>query len=38
MYEGPPPQWQPAGKLVQEDGGVRFMDNFLLGTIYEEVC
>ncbi len=31
-------KWQPKGKLVKEDGGVRFMDGFLLGTVYDEVC
>ena len=31
-------KWQPAGKLVKEDGGIRFMDSFLLGTVYDEVC
>ena len=30
-------KWHPAGKLVKEDGGVRFMDSFLLGTVYDEV-
>lgn len=29
--------WKPAGKLVVEDGAVRFMDNFLWATVYEEV-
>lgn len=28
--------WKPAGKLVIEDGAVRFMDNFLWATVYEE--
>ena len=37
LYDEPKPKWQPAGKLVEEDGGVRFMDNFLLGTVYDEV-
>ena len=31
-------KWQPKGKLVKEDGGVRFMDGFLLGTVCDEVC
>jgi len=26
------------GRLVKEDGGTRFMDSIILGTIYEEVC
>lgn len=30
-------RWQPTGKLVNEDGNVRFMDSPLLGVIYEEV-
>jgi hypothetical protein len=30
-------RWQPTGKLVQEDGTLRFVDNPLLGHIYEEV-
>lgn len=30
-------QWQPVGKLVKEDGGFRFMDSVILGTIYDEV-
>lgn len=31
-------RWQPAGKLVKEDGTVRFVDNPMLGVIYDEVC
>ncbi|KAK4122144.1 hypothetical protein N657DRAFT_492261 [Parathielavia appendiculata] len=31
-------RWQPTGKLVQEDGNVRFVDNPLLGQIFDEVC
>ncbi|KAI0424388.1 c6 zinc finger domain-containing protein [Xylaria sp. FL1042] len=27
----------PEGKLVKEDGGVRFMDRFLLGMLYDEL-
>ncbi|KAK3370351.1 fungal-specific transcription factor domain-containing protein [Podospora didyma] len=30
-------KWQPAGKLVKEDGGVRFVDNFMLGVVYDEL-
>jgi hypothetical protein len=26
------------GRLVKEDGGTRFMDSIILGTIYDEVC
>ncbi|KAK0727861.1 fungal-specific transcription factor domain-containing protein [Lasiosphaeria miniovina] len=38
FYEETQPKWQPPGKLVKEDGGgVRFMDNFLLGTVYDEL-
>ncbi len=37
-YDDPYLKWQPKGKLVKEDGGVRFMDSFLLGTVYDEVC
>jgi hypothetical protein len=31
-------QWEPKGKLIREGGGMRFMDSYLLGTIYDEVC
>ncbi|KAK0719636.1 fungal-specific transcription factor domain-containing protein [Lasiosphaeris hirsuta] len=37
LYDEAYTKWQPQGKLVKEDGGVRFMDNFLLGTIYDEL-
>jgi hypothetical protein len=37
MFDDNYMRWQPAGKLVKEDGGIRFMDNFLFGTIYDEV-
>lgn len=30
-------QWQPMGKLVNEDGNIRFVDSPLLGIIHEEV-
>lgn len=30
-------RWQPAGKLVREDGNVRFVDNPLLQVVYDEV-
>lgn len=36
--EDPIPKWKPAGKLIEEDGGVRFMDSYLLTTVYDEVC
>jgi hypothetical protein len=31
-------RWQPTGKLVREDGNIRFVDNPMLGAIYDEVC
>ncbi|GJD01469.1 C6 zinc finger protein [Colletotrichum higginsianum] len=37
-YQNNELNWKPAGKLVVEDGAVRFMDNFLWATVYEEVC
>ncbi|KAJ9148311.1 C6 zinc finger domain-containing protein [Pleurostoma richardsiae] len=37
VYDDPYLKWNPAGKLVVEDGGVRFMDSFLLGTVYDEL-
>lgn len=31
-------EWQPNGKLiVEDDGGVRFVDSLLLGTVHEEL-
>ena len=31
-------KWKPAGKLVvEDDGGVRFMDSILLGTMHDEL-
>ncbi|KAL0933592.1 fungal specific transcription factor domain-containing protein [Colletotrichum truncatum] len=36
-YENHQMNWKPAGKLVVEDGSVRFMDNFLWATVYEEL-
>lgn len=30
-------QWQPTGKLVRENGSMRFMDSPLLGNVYDEV-
>lgn len=35
--EDPTQKWKPAGKLFEEDGGVRFMDSYLLTTVYDEV-
>ncbi|KZL83821.1 fungal specific transcription factor domain-containing protein [Colletotrichum incanum] len=33
QYENNEMNWKPAGKLVVEDGAVRFMDNFLWATL-----
>lgn len=30
--------FKPAYKFVQEDGGSRFMESRVFGTIFEEVC
>lgn len=30
-------KWKPAGKMVKDDGGVRFMDSYLWANIHEEV-
>lgn len=35
--EDPLPNWKPAGKLIEEGGGVRFMDSYLLTTVWDEV-
>ncbi|ROV92689.1 hypothetical protein VSDG_06579 [Cytospora chrysosperma] len=35
--DDPIPKWKPAGKLIEEDGGLRFMDSYLLGTVYDEL-
>ncbi|KAK1624117.1 C6 zinc finger protein [Colletotrichum phormii] len=37
QYENHEINWKPAGKLVTEDGAVRFTDNFLWTTVYEEL-
>ncbi|KAK4210821.1 activator of stress genes 1 [Rhypophila decipiens] len=37
QYDDPYLKWHPGGKLVKEDGGVRFMDSYLLGTVYDEL-
>ncbi|EXF76921.1 C6 zinc finger protein [Colletotrichum fioriniae PJ7] len=37
QYENHEINWKPAGKLVAEGGTVRFMDNFLWATVYEEL-
>ncbi|KAK0635818.1 fungal-specific transcription factor domain-containing protein, partial [Bombardia bombarda] len=36
-YSDPFLKWQPPGKLVKEDGGVRFTDSALLVTVYDEL-
>ncbi|KAI9149563.1 transcription factor [Paramyrothecium foliicola] len=30
-------KWSPAGKVVTEDSGVRFMDNYLWASVYDEL-
>jgi hypothetical protein len=30
-------KWQPEGRLIREDGSVRFMDSPLLSIVYDEV-
>jgi hypothetical protein len=30
-------KWSPAGKVVTDDGGVRFMDSYLWASVYDEV-
>ncbi|KEY67864.1 hypothetical protein S7711_05001 [Stachybotrys chartarum IBT 7711] len=30
-------KWQTAGKVVHDESGVRFMDNYLWATVYEEL-
>lgn len=37
VYEDPYSKWQPAGRLVRDDGSMRFMDSPLLSVVYEEV-
>ncbi|TDZ39341.1 Aurofusarin cluster transcription factor aurR2 [Colletotrichum trifolii] len=37
QYQNNEFNWKPAGKLVVEGGAVRFMDNFLWATVYEEL-
>lgn len=29
--------WQPTGKIIKEDGGVRLLDSYVLASVYEEV-
>ncbi|KAH8586036.1 C6 zinc finger protein [Bisporella sp. PMI_857] len=36
-YEKPHLNWEPAGKLVNKDGAVRFTNNFLWASVYEEL-
>ncbi|KAF7544306.1 hypothetical protein G7Z17_g10061 [Cylindrodendrum hubeiense] len=35
--ESQPPKWKPPGKMVKDDGGVRFMDSYLWASIHEEL-
>jgi hypothetical protein len=30
-------KWQAAGKVVHDEGSVRFMDSYLWATVYDEV-
>lgn len=30
-------RWRPAGKMVKDEGGVRFMDSYLWASIHDEV-
>jgi hypothetical protein len=30
-------KWSPAGKVVTDDGGVRFMDSYLWASVYDEL-
>lgn len=30
-------KWKPAGKMIKEDGGVRFMDSYLWASVYDEL-
>ncbi|KAI3396428.1 hypothetical protein diail_12148 [Diaporthe ilicicola] len=33
----PAVKWKPAGQLIEEDGGLRFMESRVLGTVYDEL-
>ncbi|TLD15492.1 uncharacterized protein PgNI_01489 [Pyricularia grisea] len=35
--EEPLPEWNRHGKLIHEDGSVRFVDSYMLSTIYDEL-
>lgn len=37
-FTDPAAKWKPAGQLIEEDGGLRFMESRVLGTVYDEVC
>ena len=37
MSVGFPESWKPACKMINEDGGVRFLDSYIWATISEEV-
>lgn len=30
-------KWKPAGKMIKEEGGVRFMDSYLWASVYDEL-
>lgn len=30
-------KWKPTGKMIKEEGGVRFMDSYLWASVYDEV-
>lgn len=33
----PQTKWKPHGKMVKDEGGMRFMDSYLWATIHDEV-
>lgn len=37
MFDDPYMRFKPQGKLIKEDGGVRFIDGFLWSHVYDEV-
>ncbi|KAH8772687.1 fungal-specific transcription factor domain-containing protein [Diaporthe sp. PMI_573] len=36
-FTDPASKWKPAGQLIEEDGGLRFMESRVLGTVYDEL-
>ncbi|KAJ0117153.1 C6 zinc finger domain-containing protein [Diaporthe amygdali] len=36
-FTDPAAKWKPAGQLIEEDGGLRFMESRVLGTVYDEL-